>query len=264
MTATSLFLSLFGRSDHHINKMYESSSSSSPSSSKLLSSTCTSTSSSLLVTGPASSSSSSTSSSCTSLFDRTSAITTCSLRSLPPKSPILTSSTSWRVSLPFLRSQPKSSRYLHPMLWSTGFSLQLALPLFFIFLITITSHPVSASGVFEFRFDSFDNPLARDQDGNCCNNRSSSSSSSSSYLRDSVMSSSDAASCSNPCRIFFRVCLKHYQNNIDTDTPCTFGEVTTPVLGNNGIQTPGYIVPIPFNFSWPVSSSPLSPDTPYT
>lgn len=137
-------------------------------------------------------------------------------------------------------------------------------------------NPVTGSGLFEFRFDSFDNPLGRDQDGNCCNNRSSLASASTSSLFTSLPSSAssassvatylrdpsggDSASCSHPCRIFFRVCLKHYQNNIDTDTPCTFGEVTTPVLGNNGIQASGYIVPIHFNFSWPVSS-PLSPLT---
>ena len=132
---------------------------------------------------------------------------------------------------------------------------------------------VSSSGVFEFRFDRFENPLSRDQDGNCCSNRTtllpassttfSSDSSSSSYSSSSSFSSSsssssfsdaDTGSCSSPCRIFFRVCLKHYQNNIDTDTPCTFGEVTTPVLGDNTIHKPGYIVPIFFNFSWPVSS----------
>ena len=128
--------------------------------------------------------------------------------------------------------------------------------------------PVTGSGVFEFRFDSFDNPLGRDQDGNCCNNRSSLTSTSKSSIFSSLSSSSssvatysrdssggDSAACSHPCRIFFRVCLKHYQNNIDTDTPCTFGEVTTPVLGNNGIQASGYIVPIHFNFSWPKTCS---------
>lgn len=110
----------------------------------------------------------------------------------------------------------------------------------------MTGQKVASSGVFEFRFDRFENPLARDQDGHCCSNSSSSSVSSS--------SASSSAACSSTCRIFFRVCLKHYQNNIDTDTPCTFGEVTTPVLGDNGIKKPGYIVPIFFNFSWPVSS----------
>lgn len=182
----------------------------------------------------------------------------------------------------------------HPMLWSTPFHHHrhqhhhrgdgktlrhqhhhhrsiATLPLFvMIFLTSLLVNPVASSGMFEFRFDSFDNPLGRDQDGNCCNNRSTSSSTNYHGLRGIISdssspvmsSSSDAASCTSPCRIFFRVCLKHYQNNIDTDTPCTFGEVTTPVLGNNGIQNPGYTVGIQFNFSWPVSSSPLSPDTP--
>lgn len=120
----------------------------------------------------------------------------------------------------------------------------------------MTGQKVSSSGVFEFRFDRFENPLSRDQDGICCNNRTSPSILSSSALVSSSSSSasSDPAACSSACRIFFRVCLKHYQNNIDTDTPCTFGEVTTPVLGDNGIKKAGYTVPIFFNFSWPVSS----------
>jgi len=57
------------------------------------------------------------------------------------------------------------------------------------------------------------------------------------------------------------VCLKHYQVRVDTTTPCTFGAVETPILGENTLQldpappVEGFNNPIrfPFDFSWPVS-----------
>lgn len=119
-------------------------------------------------------------------------------------------------------------------------------------LIVLLIPQVSSSGIFQFRLDYFNNPLSRDQDGNCCSNSSVSSSSSS---LSSSSSSDYYSACSGPCNVYFRVCLKHYQNKIDTDTPCTFGEVTTQVLGEDSISNPGYIIPIPFNFSWTVSLS---------
>ena len=131
------------------------------------------------------------------------------------------------------RRKMSTSCTLHQNLYSRLQSIMLIL----VFLPSV----INASGRFEFRFDSFDNPMSRDEHGICCSN-------------SSVSSSSDfSSSCSGHCRVYFRVCLKHYQNVIDTDSPCTFGEVTTPVLGNDRINDPGYTVPIAFNFSWPVS-----------
>lgn len=115
-------------------------------------------------------------------------------------------------------------------------------------LTSFTLPQVLSSGVLEFRFDSFENPLGRDSNGKCCSNTEDSIDHQmfQDYKRDSTV-------CLSPCRIYFRVCLKHFQHNIDINSPCTFGEFTTPVLGNNTIQTQGYIVPFFFNFSWPVS-----------
>lgn len=67
--------------------------------------------------------------------------------------------------------------------------------------------------------------------------------------------------CIGTCKTRFRVCLKHYQAKIDTTSPCTFGDVVTPVLGENTINLTtqshqmGFINPIrfPFDFTWPVS-----------
>jgi len=113
----------------------------------------------------------------------------------------------------------------------------------FLFLLSLST--AAASGLFEFRIDSFENPLARDQDGNCCSN---------STIPPLIRSSfypSDSSYCSSPCRVYFRICLKHFQHNIDTNTPCTFGEVTTHVLGDNRLEGHPYTVPLHFNFSWP-------------
>ena len=89
---------------------------------------------------------------------------------------------------------------------------------------------------------SFTNSLGLNEDGNCCNGIKQSS-----------------GTCSSTCRTFFRVCLKHYQNDIKTDTPCTFGTITSPVIGNNSFNVPDILqsftnpVKLPFDFAWPVS-----------
>ncbi|XP_076318763.1 uncharacterized protein LOC143229831 [Tachypleus tridentatus] len=100
---------------------------------------------------------------------------------------------------------------------------------------------VLGSGVFEFRLVSFSNEYGRDFEGNCC----------SEYRTSHGL-------CSSVCRTSFRVCLKHYQTTIDPNPPCTFGEVITPVLGNNSVhlldkKVPGFNNPVrfSFDFSWP-------------
>lgn len=102
---------------------------------------------------------------------------------------------------------------------------------------------VLTSGSFELRIKSFTNSLGRLSSGQCCDG-----------------SSSSDAPCLAPCRTKFRVCLKIYQANIDTTSPCTFGDITTPVLGGNSLDVPninvqGFTNPIvfPFDFTWPVS-----------
>lgn len=102
---------------------------------------------------------------------------------------------------------------------------------------------VLTSGSFELRIKSFTNSLGRLSSGQCCDG-----------------SSNSDAPCLAPCRTKFRVCLKIYQANIDTTSPCTFGDITTPVLGGNSLDVPnlnveGFSNPIvfPFDFTWPVS-----------
>lgn len=103
---------------------------------------------------------------------------------------------------------------------------------------------VNASGVFELRLKSFVNEYGKDSLGKCCSG-----------------STSKTGECSGVCKTRFRVCLKQYQVKIDTTTPCTYGDVVTPVLGENivnlspNVAIPGFTNPIrfPFDFTWPVS-----------
>lgn len=126
---------------------------------------------------------------------------------------------------------------------SSGSSIIL-LSLLLLTTVVINIQEASASGLFQFRFNSFDNPLSRDQDGICC------SDSSLSY------SSPFFLMCSSPCRIYLRICLNHHNennqdihHNIDIKSHCNAGKVTTQVLGEDQISSPGYIVSIPFNIS---------------
>ncbi|CAG2100574.1 unnamed protein product [Medioppia subpectinata] len=97
---------------------------------------------------------------------------------------------------------------------------------------------------------SFINDLSRDAVGNCCHS--------------SAVQSGDNAGqqqCSEKCQTFFRVCLKHYQTNIDPSPPCTYGEVITPVFNASTVYVSHQNAPtlvdddhtirFPFNFSWP-------------
>lgn len=114
---------------------------------------------------------------------------------------------------------------------------------FFLFPFSLLQ--VESSGLFELRLKYFRNDNGRDNTGACCSGRS-----------DSV-----TGKCIGTCKTRFRVCLKHYQAKIDTTSQCTFGDVMTPVLGENTInmtsqsQQIGFVNPIqfPFDFAWPVS-----------
>lgn len=99
--------------------------------------------------------------------------------------------------------------------------------------------------MFEIRLRSFANENGKDSLGKCCSGQQT-----------------PTGECSGHCRTRFRVCLKQYQVNIDTTTPCTYGDVVTPVLGENVVNMtqaagPAFANPIrfPFDFTWPVSKS---------
>lgn len=102
------------------------------------------------------------------------------------------------------------------------------------------------SGVFELRLKYFKNDYGKDRDGFCCSGKT-----------DPVTNQ-----CIGTCRTRFRVCLKNYQAKIDMSSPCTFGDVMTPVVGENSMnltalnENLNFVNPIrfPFDFTWPVST----------
>lgn len=89
--------------------------------------------------------------------------------------------------------------------------------------------------------------MGKDKDGLCCSGKI------------------DPATnqCSGTCKTRFRVCLKNYQAKIDMTSPCTFGDVMTPVVGENSMnltaltENMDFVNPIrfPFDFTWPVSTA---------
>ncbi|GAV04933.1 hypothetical protein RvY_15133 [Ramazzottius varieornatus] len=113
----------------------------------------------------------------------------------------------------------------------TSVLLLVSLPAF------ILQMSVEASGVFELRLERFEpDHLTADRTGGCCRNQ--------------------AGLCTDECTVYFRICLKHYQTDITSDGPCTFGEFQTPVLtGSDSLDTFANMQRIPFNFTWPETIS---------
>jgi hypothetical protein len=87
--------------------------------------------------------------------------------------------------------------------------------------------------VFELKLQSFLNLHGKDAQGHCCEGYRTA-----------------RGKCSGRCSTKFRVCLKHYQANIDPSNECTFGEFVTPVLGNNVANYDP--IRFPIDFKWPV------------
>ncbi|KAK3092241.1 hypothetical protein FSP39_000187 [Pinctada imbricata] len=94
-----------------------------------------------------------------------------------------------------------------------------------------------SSGYFEIQITAIQNPRGEISTGECCDG-----------LRDS------SGNCTEPCETFFRVCLKEYQNFVSFEGTCTFGNVTTPVLGGNTFSYPlentRTRLKLPFDFAW--------------
>ncbi|XP_059480709.1 neurogenic locus protein delta-like isoform X2 [Neocloeon triangulifer] len=109
-------------------------------------------------------------------------------------------------------------------------------PLLLAFLLPLVLRPpeVAASGLFELRVSRFDNPLGRDTTGHCCDGEPA----------------TDDLQCGGPCLTSLRVCLKHYQLQVDTESPCTYGDVHSPLLGDR-LLNDTYTVKFPFQFTWP-------------
>lgn len=58
------------------------------------------------------------------------------------------------------------------------------------------------------------------------------------------------------CRIFFRVCLKHAQDVINPEPPCTYGSGLTDIFAADSISvSQSEPIRVPFHFKWPVSEN---------
>ncbi|KAA0701936.1 Delta-like protein C [Triplophysa tibetana] len=68
----------------------------------------------------------------------------------------------------------------------------------------------------------------------------------------SFTTTSGVCNPSTDCQIFFRVCLKHSQDNISPEPPCTYGTGLTGIFSadQNSISNSAPIS-VPFNFKWP-------------
>ncbi|XP_048015394.1 delta-like protein C isoform X1 [Megalobrama amblycephala] len=87
------------------------------------------------------------------------------------------------------------------------------------FFILISAHLVESSGVFELKVHSF-------------------------------TSTNSVCKRSSDCQIFFRVCLKHSQDIIQPETPCTYGTGMTDILSVDSISSSAHIR-VPFFVKWP-------------
>uniref|UniRef100_T1I9M6 Delta-like protein n=1 Tax=Rhodnius prolixus TaxID=13249 RepID=T1I9M6_RHOPR len=104
-------------------------------------------------------------------------------------------------------------------------------------LVWFVAKVTIGSGVFELKVLSLENPLGRDSTGECCVGPPS----------------PGTGQCNAACPARLRACLKHYQAQVDTTSPCTFGDLVTPVLGNNSLhlEPQGHLISFQFDFTWP-------------
>ncbi|KAL1447964.1 hypothetical protein MTO96_006538 [Rhipicephalus appendiculatus] len=89
-----------------------------------------------------------------------------------------------------------------------------------------------ASGFFELQVLGIDNPGGLLLDGGCC-----------------------GARCPGRCNTYFRLCLKEYQAQVDLSGACTFGNLTSPLIGGSSFSLQTHpdrqlLLRLPFHFRW--------------
>ncbi|XP_020495587.3 protein jagged-2b isoform X1 [Labrus bergylta] len=114
-------------------------------------------------------------------------------------------------------------------------------------LLTLWTEVSQSTGYFELQLISVENVNGELADGECC---------------DGSRSSLDLRCTRDECDTYFKICLKEYQTEVNTNGACTFGSGSTHVLGGNmfsfkgannnpnKIDEAGKIL-IPFQFAWP-------------
>ncbi|XP_075555978.1 uncharacterized protein LOC142588284 [Dermacentor variabilis] len=89
-----------------------------------------------------------------------------------------------------------------------------------------------ASGFFELQVLGIENPGGLLLDGGCCGSR-----------------------CPGRCNTYFRLCLKEYQAQVDLSGACTFGNLTSPLIGGSSFSLQTHpdrqlLLRLPFHFRW--------------
>ncbi|KFM66633.1 Protein jagged-1b, partial [Stegodyphus mimosarum] len=87
-----------------------------------------------------------------------------------------------------------------------------------VFVYLLPNMGVVATGSFELEVLGIQNLRGELSNGSCCS------------VSDNRF---DNGTCVEECRTFFRLCLKEYQTEVSDTGPCTFGTVSTPVVGGN-------------------------------
>ena len=94
-------------------------------------------------------------------------------------------------------------------------------------------------GYFELQILSLKNSRGELADGTCCDG-----------TRDA------SGTCKDSCETKFEICLKEYQTLVRESSACTFGNISTSVLGGNSFEYPPESSQtrqrLPFNFAWTV------------
>ena len=104
-----------------------------------------------------------------------------------------------------------------------------------------------ASGHFDIQLTSVRNPREELAGGQCC-----------AGVRTST------GTCNQPCNTYVRICLKEDQARVTFDGMCTFGNLTSGVLGHSSFSfqdsRAGGSLVLPFDFAWTVGgASGISP-----
>ncbi|CAN7978554.1 unnamed protein product, partial [Ixodes persulcatus] len=102
---------------------------------------------------------------------------------------------------------------------------------------------VRGSGFFELQVLGIDNPGRELLDGGCCGGVARTS-----------------GRCPGQCNTIFRLCLKEYQASVDLAGPCTFGNLTSPLIGGSSFSVKTHpdqqlLLRLPFHFRWTVSAT---------
>ena len=111
-----------------------------------------------------------------------------------------------------------------------------------VWLVLCIASVCHGSGYFEIQINTVRNLRGELANGTCC---------------DGGRDHTGRCPISDQCDTYFGVCLKEYQSRVTVAGPCTFGNVTSSVMGGDSFTfqpgDPRARLVLPFNFAWTVS-----------